>query len=64
MDPKEIVPERYGINTSSMSGKDEKALFECWFSFIPNDFSRMLRENPKSRIANEVVEFCEKRYDE
>ena len=64
MDPREIVLERYGVNTSNMSRKDKKALFECWFSFIPNDFSRMLRENPESKIAKEVVEFCEKHYDE
>ena len=64
MDPREIVLERYGVNTSNMSRKDKKALFECWFSFIPNDFSRMLRENPESKIAKEVVEFCQKHYDE
>lgn len=64
MDPREIVLELYGVNTSNMSRKDKKALFECWFSFIPNDFSRMLRENPESKIAKEVVEFCEKHYDE
>lgn len=64
MEPREIVLERYGVNTSNMSRKDKKALFESWFSFIPNDFSRMLRENPDSKIAKEVVEFCEKYYDE
>lgn len=64
MEPREIVLERYGVNTSNMSRKDKKALFECWFSFIPNDFSRMLRENPESKIAKEVVDFCEKHYDE
>ena len=64
LDPKEIVLERYGVNTSNMSRKDKKALFESWFSFIPNDFSRMLRENPDSKIAKEVVDFCEKHYDE
>lgn len=64
IEPKEITLERYGVNTSNMSRKDKKALFECWFSFIPNDFSRMLRENPDSKIAKEVVDFCEKYYDE
>jgi hypothetical protein len=64
LDPKEIVLERYGINTSNMSRKEKKSLFECWFSFIPNDFSRMLREDSESKIAKEVVEFCEKHYDE
>ena len=64
MEPREIVLERYGINTSNMSRKDKKALFESWFSFIPNDFSRMLRENPESKTAREVVDFCEKYYDE
>lgn len=64
MDQREIVLERYGVNTSNMSRKDKKALFESWFSFIPNDFSRMLRENPESKKAKEVVDFCEKHYDE
>lgn len=64
MDPKEITLERYGINTSNLSRRDKKALFECWFSFIPNDFSRMLREDPNSKKAKEVVEFCDKYYDE
>ena len=64
MDPREIVLERYGINTSNMSRKDKKALFESWFSFIPNDFSRMLREDPSSKIAQEVLDFCDKHYDE
>lgn len=64
MEPASICLERYGINTSEMSRKDKKALFECWFSFIPNDFGRMLREDPSSDIAREVVEFCDKYYDE
>ena len=64
LEPKEIVLERYGINTSNMSRKDKKALFESWFSFIPNDFSRMLRENPSSKIAKEVVDFCNNHYDD
>ena len=64
MEPKEINLERYGINTSNLSRKDKKALFECWFSFIPNDFGRMLREDPSSKIAQEVVDFCNNHYDE
>lgn len=64
MDPREIVLERYGVNTSNMSRKEKKMLFEAWFSFVPNDFSRMLRENPDSKIAREVVDFCEQHYDE
>lgn len=64
MEPREISLERYGVNTSNMSIRDKKALFECWFSFIPNDFARMLRENPSSKIAKEVVDFCKEHYDE
>ena len=64
MEPREIFLERYGVNTSNMSIRDKKALFECWFSFIPNDFARMLRENPSSKIAKEVVDFCNEHYDE
>lgn len=64
LDPQQIVLERYGVNTSNMSRKEKKALFESWFSYIPNDFSRMLREDPQSKIAKEVMDFCEKHYDE
>lgn len=64
MEPRSICLEYYGINTSEMNRKDKRALFECWFSFIPNDFGRMLREDPSSQIAREVVEFCDKYYDE
>ena len=63
MEPRSICLERYGINTSDMSRRDKKALFETWFSFIPNDFNRILRETPESKIAQEVVEFCNKYYD-
>ena len=64
MDPRSISLERYGLNTSNMSRQDKKALFESWFSFIPNDFSRMLRENPSSKIAKEVMDFCDEYYDD
>ena len=62
--PKTICLEKFGINTSNMSRRDKKALFECWFSFIPNDFSRMLREDPDCEIAREVVDFCNEYYDD
>lgn len=64
MEPKTICLERYGINTADMSRRDKKMLFESWFSFIPNDFGRMLRETPDSKIAREVVDFCRDHYDE
>lgn len=64
LDPKSITLEEYGINTSNMSRTEKRKLFESWFSFIPNDFRRMLNENPRSKIAKEVVSFCEQYYDE
>jgi putative membrane fusion protein len=64
MDPKSISLDKYGINTSNMSRNEKKMLFESWFSFIPNDFKRMLNENPNSKIAMEVVDFCDQYYDE
>lgn len=64
MEPKTICLEKYGINTADMSRKDKKMLFEAWFSFIPNDFGRMLRENPDSKISREVVDFCQNHYVE
>lgn len=64
MEPKSICLERYGVNTADMSRREKKALFESWFSFIPNDFGRMLREDPNSEIAKQVVDFCKEHYDE
>lgn len=64
MGPRKLTLEKYGINTSDMSLRDKRALFECWFSFIPNDFGRMLREDPSSVIAKEVVDFCSEYYDD
>ena len=64
MEPASICLECYGINTSQMNRMSKKALFECWFSFIPNDFARMLREDPTCEIAKEVVGFCRDYYDE
>ena len=64
MEPRQIKLEIYGINTSDMSRRDKKNLFECWFSFIPNDFSRILREDLDSKIARTVVDFCNEHYDD
>ncbi len=64
MEPRSVCLEKYGVNTSDMSRKDKKALFESWFSFIPNDFGRMFREDPSSEIAKEAVDFCAKYYDD
>lgn len=64
MEPREIFLEQYGINTSNMTRREKKSLFESWFSFIPNDFSRMLREDPDSEIAKEAVAFCDEYYDD
>lgn len=64
MEAKSITLEKYGINTADMSRRDKKALFECWFSFIPNDFNRMLREDAECLIAREAVDFCMEYYDD
>jgi hypothetical protein len=64
MSPKSICLEKFGINTSNMTRREKKALFECWFSFIPNDFGRMLREDPNCAIAKEAVDFCNNYYDD
>lgn len=64
LDSREVSLDCYGINTSTMSRKEKKALFECWFSFISNDFNRILREDPTSEIAKEAVDFCNEYYDD
>ncbi len=61
---KAVCLDHFGIDTADMSRRDKKALFESWFSFIPNDFKRMLNENPEDKIAKEVIDFCNEYYDD
>lgn len=61
---KSVCLEHFGIDTADMSRRDKKALFESWFSFIPNDFKRMLKEDAENKVAKEVVDFCDEYYDD
>ncbi len=64
IDAKSVCLEHFGIDTSDMSRRDKKALFESWFSFIPNDFNRMYKEDPENKVAKAVIDFCDDYYDD
>ena len=39
-------------------------LFDAWFSFIPNDFKRIARENPENESYKEVLAWIDEYYDD
>lgn len=61
---KEIKLERCGINSTGMDYDTRRLLFESWFSFIPNDFGLMLKENPNDETAKEVLAWIDEYYDD
>lgn len=61
---KDVRLERCGLSTASMDYNKRRLLFECWFSFIPNDFRRMLAENPQDETAKKVLGWVDEYYDD
>lgn len=53
-----------GVNTSCMDYTRKRMLFDAFFSFIPNDFARIVREHPDDETAKEVMEWIDKNYDD
>jgi len=42
----------------------KRMLFDSWFSFIPNDFKRLVRENPDNESYKEIVAWVDEYYDD
>ena len=61
---KEVKLERCGINTSSLNYNQRRMLFECWFSFIPNDFRQIAEKNPNDERAQEILKWIDEHYDD
>lgn len=54
-----------GVDTSDMDYAQKRMLFDAWFSFIPNDFTRVVRENPdKKENYEEVLTWLNEYYDD
>ena len=61
---KQVKLERCGINTASMDYDHKRLLFKSWFSFIPNDFRQILKEQPNNEKAKEVMNWVDEYYDD
>lgn len=54
-----------GVDTSDMDYTRKRMLFDAWFSFIPNDFKRVARENPNNKEAyDEILAWIDEYYDD
>lgn len=61
---REVHLLKCGVNSSCMDYTRKRMLFDCWFSFIPNDFKRIARENPDNESCKEVLSWIEENYDD
>ncbi len=61
---KEIKLLRCGLNTSDMDYTLKRQLFDAFFSFVPNDFKRILKENPDNEAARDVLAWIDENYDD
>lgn len=53
-----------GVDSSDMDYNRKRMLFDSWFSFIPNDFKRLVRENPDNESYKEIVAWVDEYYDD
>lgn len=61
---KEIKLLRCGVNTSDMDYTRKRQLFDAYFSFIPNDFKRIAKENPGNEAARDVLAWIDEHFDD
>lgn len=61
---REVHLLKCGVNSSCMDYTRKRMLFDAWFSFIPNDFKRIARENPENESCKEVLSWLDENYDD
>lgn len=61
---RDIRLERCGLSSASMDFNKRRLLFDCWFGFIPNDFRRMLADNPSDEVAKDVLKWIDEHFDD
>lgn len=61
---KEIKLLRCGVNTSDMDYTRKRQLFDAYFTFIPNDFKRIAKENPGNEAARDVLAWIDEHFDD
>lgn len=61
---REVNLLKCGVNNSCMDYTMKRMLFDAWFSFIPNDFKRIVRENPQNEAGKEVLAWLDEYYDD
>lgn len=53
-----------GVDSSSMDYTRKRMLFDAWFTFIPNDFKRIARENPRDESCKEILSWIDEYFDD
>lgn len=61
---KEIELLRCGIDTSCMDYTRKRMLFDSWFTFIPNDFKRIARQDPENESVKEILSWLDENFDD
>lgn len=61
---KEIKLLRCGVNTSDMDYTRKRQLFDAFFTFIPNDFRRIAKEDPGNEAARDVLAWIDEHFDD
>lgn len=53
-----------GVNCSCMDYTRKRMLFDAWFTFVPNDFKRIAREQPENEVAQEALKWIDEHFDD
>ena len=61
---REVKLLRCGVDTSCMDYTRKRMLFDAWFSFIPNDFKRIAKENPDNESYRDVLAWIDENFDD
>lgn len=61
---REVHLLKCGVNSSCMDYTRKRMLFDAWFTFIPNDFKRIARENPENESCKEVLSWLDEYFDD
>ena len=61
---REVHLLKCGVNSSCMDYTRKRMLFDAWFTFIPNDFKRMVREHPENESYKEILAWLDEYFDD
>ncbi len=61
---KDVRLECCGLSTAGLTYSQRRALFDSWFSFIPNDFRQIADKNPLDERVKEINSWLNEHYDD